>query len=144
MKVGYNTLVQNDFCTTRSEKCTLLMCRSLPRSHISKQIKPRRISFPASKSLLVAEILKSSKELYLWTLAFHETPRVASFAASYKESSEATFSKSSYCPILAARLAALAAFLLWYRCSRLSSLVTAILISIKFLPSTAILRLLAA
>ena len=59
--MGYMMLVQNDFCTTLSEKCTLLMCLSLPRSHISKQIKPRRISFPASSSARVLDILKAAK-----------------------------------------------------------------------------------
>ena len=138
--MGYMMLVQNDFCTTLSEKCTLLMCLSLPRSHISKQIKPRRISFPASSSARVLDILKSSKELYLWTLAFQSTPFEASLAASYREFSEATRSKSSYFPIVSCLFFSLAAFRLWYRCSRLSSLVTIQLIPL-LLPSTAVMRL---
>lgn len=68
--------------------------------------------------------IKSSKELYLWTLAFQSTPFEASLAASYREFSEATRSKSSYFPIVSCLFFSLAAFRLWYRCSRLSSLVT--------------------
>lgn len=47
---GTSAFCDSDFCTTRSGKCTALICLSLPRSHRSNRMKPRHMSRPSKRS----------------------------------------------------------------------------------------------
>lgn len=82
------------FWMTRSEKCTALMWRSLPRSYRSNRMNPRDTSRPSSRSLRAFTTFLSTSAWYLCTLAFHETPRAACLAALWRAFRSATASRS--------------------------------------------------